>query len=75
MHTSYILDSIENVLSTYNADDLQILEIINQLLDSVYNSIYNNIESSNDIKTCNTLTTIQLQINEIITEYTTKRSN
>lgn len=48
---------------------LEQLKIANNLIDLVYGDIRYNIENDNDIKTCNTLTTISLQLKEIINKY------
>lgn len=48
---------------------LEQLKIANNLIDLVYSDIWYNTENDNDIKTCNTLTTISLQLKEIINNY------
>lgn len=48
---------------------LEQLKIANNLIDLVYGDIWYNTENDNDIKTCNTLTTISLQLKEIINKY------
>jgi len=48
---------------------LEQLKIANNLIDLVYGDIWHNTENDNDIKTCNTLTTISLQLKEIINTY------
>lgn len=48
---------------------LEQLKIANNLIDLVYGDIWHNTENDNDIKTCNTLTTISLQLKEIINKY------
>ena len=48
---------------------LEQLKIAKNLIDLIYNDICYNTENDNDVKTCNTLTTIILQLNEIIKEY------
>lgn len=52
---------------------LEQLKIAKNLIDLVYGDIYYNTENDNDIKTCNMLTTISLQLKEIINNYDTRR--
>ena len=48
---------------------LEQLKIAKNLIDLVYGDVCYNIEDDNDTKTCNTLTTISMQLNEIIKDY------
>ena len=48
---------------------LEQLKIANNLINLVYGDIWYNTENDNDIKPCNTLTTISLQLKEIINTY------
>lgn len=45
------------------------LKIAKNILDLLHGDIFMNTENDNDIKTLNTLTTISLQLKEIIKEY------
>lgn len=64
-------DMLENEALQLQTDFtlLEQLKIANNLIDLVYNDIWHNTENDNDIKTCNTLTTISLQLKEIINNY------
>lgn len=48
---------------------LEQLKIAKNLIDLVYGDVYYNTENNEDVKTCNALTTISLQLNEIIKNY------
>ena len=48
---------------------LEQLKIAKNLIDLIYGDIYYNTENNEDVKTCTTLTTISLQLNEIIKKY------
>lgn len=48
------------------------LKIAKNLIDLVHGDIWYNTENDNDKKTCNTLTTISLQLKEIIETYEEK---
>lgn len=48
---------------------LEQLKIAKNLIDLVYGDVCYNTEDDNDTKTCNTLTTISMQLNEIIKQY------
>jgi hypothetical protein len=66
MRDFYINEQIRGVME-YNYDnDLERLKAIHYALDYVLNNIEYNQETNDDIKTFNTLTTIDLQLSEII---------
>lgn len=51
---------------------LEQLKIAKNLIDLVYGDIWHNTENDGGIKTCNTLTTVSLQLKEIISNYDNK---
>lgn len=51
---------------------LEQLKIAKNLIDLVYGDIWQNTENDDDIKTCNTLTTISLQLKNVINNYDEK---
>lgn len=68
MLDSYIRDYQINLLeNTYN-DDLERLKAITYGLEYILNGIENNLETSEDKKDYNTLTTCLLSLKEIVKE-------
>lgn len=66
MRDYYISEQIRGIME-YNYDnDLERLKAIHYALDYVLNNIEYNQETNEDTKIFNTLTTIDLQLNEII---------
>ena len=53
---------------TYNLDLTNQLELINQVLENILNNTCYNLETNADKKNYNTLSTINLELNDIIKE-------
>ena len=66
MEESYIRDYQINLLQNIYTDDLERLKAINYGLDYILESIQNNVETAEDTKKYNSLTTCYLTIKNII---------
>lgn len=66
MEESYIKDYQINLLENTYSDDLERLKAINYGLDYILNNLQYNLETSEDTKKYNSLTTCYLTIKEII---------
>lgn len=68
-------ETMQNEVYQINLDFtlLEQLKLAKNIIDLVHGDIIYNTENNNDIKTCNTLTTITLQLKEIIEQYEVKQ--
>lgn len=66
MEESYIKDYQINLLENTYSNDLERLKAINYGLDYILNNLQYNLETSEDTKKYNSLTTCYLTIKEII---------